>query len=309
MTELMQDSRTTVPSSQNAPTFRSSIYNGRISFEEVSRFTVFDMKYRHQHSTYEIYYLMEGQRYYFIDRNVFFVEAGSLVFIDKNVLHKTSPANSSSHHRLLIDVSIDLMEHWLEEMSGVQLSLLFRDELSVVALPPTERTLVDARLEEIRREAAAGSEGWEDMIASLLRQILLLAYRAKNNTHNLPENTVSHPSHALKEDKIQTINQVVRYLAANYAEPFSLDKLAQRFYINKYSLSRLFRDVTGVTLLEYLHIQRIQKAQEFLRTSLMSITDIAHAVGFDTVSYFEKIFRRYAHAAPGEYRKQARNHS
>ena len=49
--------------------------------EEATRSGSFDMKYRHYHSTYEIYYLLEGSRYYFIDRNSFFVQPGSLVFI------------------------------------------------------------------------------------------------------------------------------------------------------------------------------------------------------------------------------------
>ena len=43
--------------------------------EEATRSGSFDMKYRHYHSTYEIYYLLEGSRYYFIDRNSFFVHS------------------------------------------------------------------------------------------------------------------------------------------------------------------------------------------------------------------------------------------
>ena len=54
---------------------------------------------------------------------------------------------------------------------------------------------------------------------------------------------------------------------------------------------------------EYLHIQRIQKAQEFLKSSLMSVTEIAQATGFENVSYFEKIFRRCCGMTPKEYRK------
>lgn len=46
--------------------------------EEATRSGSFDMKYRHYHSTYEIYYLLEGSRYYFIDRNSFFVHQEAL---------------------------------------------------------------------------------------------------------------------------------------------------------------------------------------------------------------------------------------
>ena len=50
----------------------------RFQLEEATRSGSFDMKYRHYHSTYEIYYLLEGNRYHFIDRNIFFVQPGSL---------------------------------------------------------------------------------------------------------------------------------------------------------------------------------------------------------------------------------------
>ena len=77
--------------------------------EEATRSGSFDMKYRHYHSTYEIYYLLEGSRYYFIDRNSFFVQPGSLVFIGKNRIHKTSPAEQHFHHRFLIEIEEAVM--------------------------------------------------------------------------------------------------------------------------------------------------------------------------------------------------------
>ena len=85
--------------------------------EEATRSGSFDMKYRHYHSTYEIYYLLEGSRYYFIDRNSFFVQPGSLVFIGKNRIHKTSPAEQHFHHRFLIEIEEAVMEHWFDEMA------------------------------------------------------------------------------------------------------------------------------------------------------------------------------------------------
>ena len=94
-------------------------------------------------------------------------------------------------------------------------------------------------------------------------------------------------------EKIRTVNRVAGYLADHYQESSSLDELASRFFTNKFYLTRIFKQVTGFTIREYLHIQRVQKAQEFLRSSLLPITEIALMVGFENVSYFEKIFRRY----------------
>ena len=126
--------------------------------EEATRSGSFDMKYRHYHSTYEIYYLLEGSRYYFIDRNSFFVQPGSLVFIGKNRIHKTSPAEQHFHHRFLIEIEEAVMEHWFDEMADGRLSTLFTDEMSILTLTASEQTILNAKLNEIKEEAKAQKE-------------------------------------------------------------------------------------------------------------------------------------------------------
>lgn len=272
-------------------------HTAHLSIEEVIRSEAFNMQFRHYHSGYEIYYLMEGRRYYFIDRRVFFAEAGNLIFIDKNRVHKTSLADNPYHHRLLIQVEEHCMDRWIAEAVGGKLAALFHDEMSVVSLSEEERTLLEKKLKEIKREASVCLEGYEEMLDCLVLQILILACRAKNRS------TLPSPLLPLTGEKVKTVSQVAGYLAANYQKSDSLEEIAGRFFINKYYLSRIFRQVTGVTMREYLHIQRIQKAQEFLKSSLMSVTEIAQATGFENVSYFEKIFRRCCGMTPKEYRK------
>ena len=109
--------------------------------EEATRSGSFDMKYRHYHSTYEIYYLLEGSRYYFIDRNSFFVQPGSLVFIGKNRIHKTSPAEQHFHHRFLIEI-----EYLLREM----LLFSFRIKSKNNATRISSATFQGAETEKIR---------------------------------------------------------------------------------------------------------------------------------------------------------------
>ena len=138
------------------------------------------------------------------------------------------------------------------------------------------------------------------MIEYLLREILLFSFRIKsegNAAHISARNLIGSET-----EKIRTVNRVAGYLADHYQESSSLDELASRFFTNKFYLTRIFKQVTGFTIREYLHIQRVQKAQEFLRSSLLPITEIALMVGFENVSYFEKIFRRYCMQSPREYR-------
>lgn len=268
--------------------------------EEATRSGSFDMKYRHYHSTYEIYYLLEGNRYHFIDRNIFFVQPGSLVFIAKNRIHKTSPAEQHFHRRFLIEIEETVMEQWFTEMAGGRLCSLFTDEMSIITLTATQQAFLNAKLDAIKQEAFQKREAFEEMIEYLLREILLFFFRIKsegNAAHISAKNLIGSET-----EKIRTVNRVAGYLADHYQESSSLDELASRFFTNKFYLTRIFKQVTGFTIREYLHIQRVQKAQEFLRSSLLPITEIALMVGFENVSYFEKIFRRYCMQSPREYR-------
>ena len=268
--------------------------------EEATRSGSFDMKYRHYHSTYEIYYLLEGNRYHFIDRNIFFVQPGSLVFIAKNRIHKTSPAEQHFHRRFLIEIEETVMEQWFTEMAGGRLCSLFTDEMSIITLTATQQAFLNAKLDAIKQEAFQKREAFEEMIEYLLREILLFSFRIKsegNAAHISVRNLIGSET-----EKIRTVNRIAGYLADHYQESSSLDELASRFFTNKFYLTRIFKQVTGFTIREYLHIQRVQKAQEFLRSSLLPITEIALMVGFENVSYFEKIFRRYCMQSPREYR-------
>ena len=255
--------------------------------EEATRSGSFDMKYRHYHSTYEIYYLLEGNRYHFIDRNIFFVQPGSLVFIAKNRIHKTSPAEQHFHHRFLIEIEETVMEQWFTEMASGRLCSLFTDEMSIITLTAAQQTFLNTKLDAIKQEASQKREACEEMIEYLLREILLFSFRIKsegNAAHISVRNLIGSET-----EKIRTVNRIAGYLADHYQESSSLDELASHFFTNKFYLTRIFKQVTGFTIREYLHIQRVQKAQEFLRSSLLPITEIALLVGFENVSYFEKI--------------------
>ena len=280
----------------------------RFQLEEATRSGSFDMKYRHYHSTYEIYYLLEGNRYHFIDRNIFFVQPGSLVFIAKNRIHKTSPAEQHFHRRFLIEIEESVMEQWFTEMAGGRLCSLFTDEMSILTLTADQQSILNAKLDAIKQEAAQKKESYEEMIEYLLREILLFSFRIKSENNAAHAHMSSPNLIGTETEKIRTVNRVAGYLADHYQESSSLDELASRFFTNKFYLTRIFKQVTGFTIREYLHIQRVQKAQEFLRTSLLPITEIAMMVGFENVSYFEKIFRRYCMQSPREYRMSQRLH-
>jgi AraC-like DNA-binding protein len=100
------------------------------------------------------------------------------------------------------------------------------------------------------------------------------------------------------------IQQVIRYLSTQYAEPVSIEDMADMLGYNRAYLSRLFKQQTGITPVTFLLKLRIDKAHLLLRERLeLTIEQIAASVGFQDPLYFSKQFRRFYGQSPTAYRE------
>ena len=102
----------------------------------------------------------------------------------------------------------------------------------------------------------------------------------------------------------ETVEQICAYLAANYQQKLSLTEVAARFYLSPYYLSRLFRRVTGQSIVDYLNNRRIEAAQKLLETTELSISAIAEQTGFASAAHFRRVFREVMDISPLQYRKK-----
>ena len=102
------------------------------------------------------------------------------------------------------------------------------------------------------------------------------------------------------------LNRVLEYIAAELGEDLSLATLAEIAGMNLYYFSRLFKQSTGRSPHRYVLEQRIRRAQQFLRTSNMTILEASVRTGFADQGHFTKAFRRFVGVTPTEYRVQSK---
>ena len=104
--------------------------------------------------------------------------------------------------------------------------------------------------------------------------------------------------------KRQNLQQIKDYLDVHYTEKITLDDLAERFYINKFYLTRVFKEQFGQSVTHYLMQLRVTQAKRLLRFSDHSIETVAQECGLSDANYFSRLFKKVEGISPGEYRRQ-----
>lgn len=94
-----------------------------------------------------------------------------------------------------------------------------------------------------------------------------------------------------------------RYVMNHIGEKVGMDEMARRLGLNPTHFSRLFKIETGLTYIEFVTKLKMERAQELLNQTNITIVDIAEQLGYDNVSYFIKLFRNFSGMTPVEYRK------
>jgi len=111
--------------------------------------------------------------------------------------------------------------------------------------------------------------------------------------------------HSGMSEKSPIISNIVSFMTQNYADAeISLKTIAARYHMNPSYLGQLFKVEMGVYFSVYLNQLRIDKAMELLLNPRLRTGDISERVGYNSVSYFQKIFFRMTGRTPSEYRQK-----
>jgi AraC family transcriptional regulator, regulatory protein of adaptative response / methylphosphotriester-DNA alkyltransferase methyltransferase len=106
-----------------------------------------------------------------------------------------------------------------------------------------------------------------------------------------------------EEAIIQTAQQMIEQ---EYGSNLTLHVLAKQVGMSKYHFQRLFQKKVGKSSLVYLTDIRLGKARQFLAETELSITQIGHAIGYNSSAHFSVLFRKQVGCAPTQYRNQVR---
>lgn len=265
--------------------------------EQIKRAGPFSMESDHYHDTYEIYYLLAGERSYYINHMIYTLRKGDLIFINKNEIHRTTSKGSARHERILINFEEDFLNNTLVNFN---LSFPFFTERSLLLRPVAhEQGAIEALLFTMLKEQNEPRTQQVPYLQTLLIQLFI----EMNRIQEISREPIAPES----SEKQLKVYEIIDYLHAHYAEKLTLEQLSETFYISCTYLCRLFKQTTGFTIIEYLNYIRIKESQRLLRNTNHKVTAIAEYTGFDSIAHFGRVFKQIVKCSPLQYRKQSRS--
>jgi Response regulator containing CheY-like receiver domain and AraC-type DNA-binding domain len=102
-----------------------------------------------------------------------------------------------------------------------------------------------------------------------------------------------------------SFNNLLEYIEQNFDQKLMLKELCNRFYINLNYCCELFKKLKGTTFTDYLTSIRMKKASILIKTTELSIENIAYQTGYTDYYYFSRIFSKYFGISPARYKEIA----
>lgn len=279
----------------NKKTFNE--YNPEFYIDAIKRKTKYNMK-SHFHEAFEIFYLVDGERKYFINDTIYKITSGSIVLIDINEIHKTAVSDTEPHERIVINFTIPFLSEIISRVPDIDLYSCFKSKYKVLQLSLKDITYVENILSRMLEIYECEYPTKRFYLQILLCELLLLI-----NNHLTKLTSESDSSEYTINPKI---SKILKYINCNYNKDITLASISKEFYISPFYLSKLFKQNTNFTLVQYLHSVRIKKAKELLQNTNYRVIDIAQRVGFNSHAHFTRIFKSITGISPIQYRKIAR---
>ena len=235
-------------------------------------------KKTHHHTCVEIHIILSGTQTYEIDGKEVVVKSGEMLIIPKLIKHR------------LFDFSPNTEKFSITFNSENQPLNQKLTEPIVIKYPM--RVLENLRFitTEYNKRLRFSEQMVENAVLEIIVSIFRLVGFAPKEINALP----------IEEDN--RLSLAKRYIKDNIELALTITEIAKYCNLSSKHLSRIFK-TTGITAMQYIHLQRIAVIQKLLIEDKLTLKEIATRFNFNNEYYFNAYFKKHAGMPPGEYRK------
>lgn len=152
-------------------------------------------------------------------------------------------------------------------------------------------------LEKIMQEKEKQLIYSDDLILCYLKEILIRLLRMQKIEHMIHK-ADTEIKHVIESD---IIADVIQYVKNNVEKKLTVSGIAKTIPVSSSYLSTLFRKNTGKHLVEYIANEKMKRAKEYMREGKYTFTQISDMLGFNSIHYFSKLFKKQFGVTPSEY--------
>lgn len=267
----------------------------------------------HLHDWHEIVYIYDGKGTFFIDQTLYEMKRGDLFLIPGSTIHQSFPDQVDPVTSTAVFFSSALVSAAnLGDSFSFLRSLEHAKKFKSFKYEPlaAEQQAIELLLDEIDREREEQQPGYEQAVLLLLKRLLLQLGRSivPPSEESLATAAVIGPP---------WMQHILRHIDEHPEQPLSLSALAARAAVTPAHFSRVFKQLTGMNVTDYVTTKRIIRAKELLQAGAgaaaentaaggspdATIQQIAEQCGFESLTHFHRMFKRLTGMTPAAYKR------
>ncbi len=232
---------------------------------------------------YQLVYIASGKAHFYFDGKDTVVPAGHMVIY--------VPREEQKYEYFGEDKTEAYWVHFTgSNVKGIMrhFDIPYKDNYFYSGSSEEYKTLFNSMIHELRTLPVY----YEEMIEMNLRQLFMVIQRTrlerKPQINTFAQAEVSHAR---------------KYFFEHYSEEINISEFAQSRHMSVSWFMRSFKQMTGVSPMQYILNLRIENAQMLLETTSYSVNEISSIVGYENQLYFSRIFKKQKGVSPTEYRK------
>ncbi|MDP4098334.1 AraC family transcriptional regulator [Paenibacillus sp. P96] len=249
----------------------------------------------HWHEHMELLYFESGEAVIECNSMPYEVHGGDLIVLNSNDLHHgICRSEQLRYYALIVDLSV------LQSPSPDAIETKFIVPILQNRMLFQHRIRNDASLHacmnSIVEEFKGKEPGYELSIKSSMYRLLAILFR------NYVTEAPPQPLDMSRRKNLERFTPIFEYIGEHLGDELSVHELSRMAGLSRFHFSRLFSELTGRTVSEYINQIRINKAEYLLRHTDMTISEIAWATGYNDISYFSRTFKKHKSVSASELR-------
>ncbi len=235
------------------------------------------------------------------------LKRGSIIFHQPNEFHNVITNGRSAPS--LVVIAFECHSPYMDAFRRQILTVQETESALLAQIIIEARQAFTGRLdnpyqEELIRKTDTPSFGAEQLIRNYLEELLIHLYR-RYFVNPLPV-LAQNPKYPRLGRPNETYNRIIRYMEEHINEQLTIEMICKNTLISRSRLQKLFQEQHDCGVMEFFIRMKIDTAKELIRSNQLNFTQISDSLGYTSIHYFSRQFKKITHMTPSEYASSIR---